>query len=282
MTGTDKSKELAPRLVEPRRWHSLALAGATVVGTGLALSIPAAAMAQTAPAPEQPAAVAEGGEGGESGTTSPAGTDEAYLEALGEIDGHLRAAIELYRQGRFALAADHVDSPDSDAYVVLSSEIAEHGHEGFARELAALDIAADQSAPLPEVEAAYAELRTRLDALWAHADADPGLLMMALSALIRGAADDYAVGVQAGAITELGEYQDALGYVEVAQSQLARLAESGDPKALEAARKGLAALDGLKPAFDGMVPAGTLSGNAGMLYAAAAQIELAAYPLKKP
>ncbi len=175
-----------------------------------------------------------------------------------------------------------MDSPDSDAYVVLSSEIAEHGHAGFAEELAALDIAADQSAPLPEVEATYAKLRVRIDALWAHAEGDPGLLMTALSALLRGAAQDYAVGVQAGAITDLGEYQDALGYVEVARAQLSRLATATDPKVLAAARKGLDALDSVKPAFDGMVPKSTLGGDAGLLYAAAAQIELAAYPLKTP
>lgn len=279
MTDRDETRRQPVRTVQPRRWGALALAGAAALGVG--------SVVPAGPAPAQTAATVapaadEGGEGGESGTVSAAGTDEAYLEALGEIDGHLHAAMALYREGRFALAADHIDSPDSDAYVILSSEIAEHGHMGFAEELAALDIAADQSAPLPQVEEAYAKLRAKIDLLWQKADADPGLLMMALSALIRGAAQDYAVGVQAGAITDLGEYQDALGYVEVARAQLSRLATSADPKVLAAAKKGLAALDTLAPAFDGMVPEGMLAGDAGLAYAAAAQIELAAYPLKAP
>lgn len=278
MTDRDETSRQPARIVQPRRWGALALAGVAALGVGPGTFAGPAAAQTAAVAP----AAGEGGEGGEGGTSSAAGTDEAYLEALGQIDGHLHAAMALYREGRIALAADHIDSPDSDAYVVLSSEIAEHGHEGFAKELAALDIAADESAPLPQVEETYARLRARIDALWQKADAEPGLLMMALSALIRGAAEDYAVGVQAGAVVDLGEYQDALGYVEVARAQLSRLTTSSDQKVLAAAKKGLAALDTLAPAFDGSVPDGALGGDAGLLYAAAAQIELAAYPLKTP
>ncbi|MCU9848450.1 hypothetical protein OEZ60_10555 [Defluviimonas sp. WL0024] len=102
----------------------------------------------------------------------------------------------------------------------------------------------------------------------------------ALLTLVRTAAEQYHEGVAGGAVTELHEYQDAWGFAQVGRAMADHMAAESDDSEKAFGKKALAALDEIAAALLGVSPKGQSLGDAGMVLAAAAKIELAAYRLK--
>ncbi|OYX44966.1 MAG: hypothetical protein B7Z02_02700 [Rhodobacterales bacterium 32-67-9] len=276
---TDSSN--TPRRVSPSAWTTLTLAGAAV---GLAISGPAAA-AGFGNGPEKLwlAQATEGGEGGEGGEAgASAGGDEVveFLTDLGLIEGHLRAGVALYRAGLADQAATHMKHPQDEIYDELSYHIADFGAEGFAEQLTALAGAVEAGAPVETVDAALADVLREIAEAREHANASEAAEAQAMVAILRQAADEYAEGVKDGTVTELHEYQDAWGFVEVAREQAVHMAGEDDAVEKAFGEKAVAALDEAREALPDVSPEGKTLGDASILHSAAAKIELAAYKLK--
>lgn len=97
--------------------------------------------------------------------------------------------------------------------------------------------------------------------------------------MVRTSADEYAIGVVEGEISNTHEYQDALGFVEVARQRLAGLTDAqraAGPDAIAEVREQLTQIESLWPSLD---PQGQVDGTASLLYGAAARIQLAALEL---
>ena len=273
-----------PRKVEPRRWTSLTMAGAAL---GVALAGPAQAAGTGefgAHGPEKLwLAQSEGGEGGEGGE---AGHDEdmdaavELLTDLGLIEGHLRAGITLYQAGLADQAITHMKHPQSEIYTELEAHLDQFGAPGFADELTALATAVEGGAPIGDAEAAFAAALTRIEEARSHAHAGGAGEAASVLGLVRVAAEEYHIGIVDGAVSNLHEYQDAWGFVQVARSVAEQMAGEDDVAERAFGEKALAALDEVAPALPGVSPEGKPLGDAGMLLAAAAKIELAAYALK--
>ncbi len=270
-----------PRRVAPTGWATLTLAGAAV---GLVISGPVAA-AGLGNGPEKLwlAQSTEGGEGGEGGEAgAAAGGDEVvdFLTDLGLLEGHLRAGVALYRAGLADQATSHMKTPADDIYDELSYHLADFGAEGFAEDLTALADEVAGGKPADAVEATLANVLTKIDEAREHTHASEAAEAQAMVAVLRRAADEYGDAVTGGKVAEPEEYQDAWGFVEVARAQAAHMAGEDDAVEKAFGEKALAALDEARESLPDVSPEGLTLGDASILHAAAAKIELAAYKLK--
>lgn len=219
-----------------------------------------------------------GGEGeGAGGAADLASDDVAYLTQFGLVRGHLRVGVELYRQSAVAAAKTHMKHPGDELYATLAPAIAARGLPDFADKLEALAQAVEGDRPAAEVEQAYAALQSAI------ADAEGGLaggelktVLKTIVRLVRTAAEEYEIGVKAGQVVNGHEYQDALGFTQVAGDLLAAIdahRRKGAETALAEIERQLAAL---KPAWPSLVPPERVSADASQIFAAAARIEIAA------
>ncbi|MEZ5777707.1 MAG: hypothetical protein R3E44_05020 [Paracoccaceae bacterium] len=271
----------APRRVEPRRWTTLTLAGTAVglavAGTGHAAGFDPVDMT----GPETLwLAQSEGGEAGESGAAADAEPEVALLARLGLIEGHLRTSQALYQAGDADMAATHAAHPRAEVYEEIEHELEEIGADQFEAELEALSEAIEGGKDSTAVGDAYDMVFARIDAARGAAKASDKEALEALVRLVRTAGDEYDHGVKDGAVDELPEYQDAWGFIQAARRQAEALAASDNETVAGVGAVAIAELDGLADALPGVQPEGGIKGDTGMLLAAAAKIELAAYKVK--
>jgi hypothetical protein len=222
----------------------------------------------------------EAGEGGERGSAaSLARSKSAYLTQLGFIRGHLRVGVELYRVGD-AAAATHMKHPEDELYATLKPALKKRRAPGFEKELGVLASRVEKKAPRAQVDAAYEAVVTAIvkaekvvPKLSRH---DIGEI---IHNLVRTAAAEYSEAVENGKIVESHEYQDALGFVLVAEDWLKKLATSGaDAAVVGEIRNQIASI---KPAWPAVVPPQSAAVDPSQIHGAAARIEIAVLGLKK-
>lgn len=277
-----------PRLLQPRRWTASTLLGATM---GLAVAGAAQARDQIQfgqpHAPERLwMATGDGGEAGEAGEAGEGGAGAAadtvpgLLDQLGQIEGHLRTARALYDPAAAGDAPLHAGHPQAEVYGNIGDRLDAIGAPQFDDDLTALDRAMRDGAPVEAIDAALAAVLARIDEARMASGATDRDRLLGINLLLRTAAAEYGVGVNNGAVVELTEYRDAWGFVQAARRTASEVAGSSDPEAATAGQAAQAALDGLDAAFPGVTPAGSVDGDAGLVLAAAARIELAAYGIR--
>ncbi|MDI3338726.1 hypothetical protein QKW60_20125 [Defluviimonas aestuarii] len=277
----------SPRKVEPRRWSALTMAGAAF-GIAIAGQTQAAGpggfdMQGTEKlwlAQSESGEAGEGGEGGEAGHAEDIDAAVEFLTDLGLIEGHLRAGIALYQAGLADQAITHMKHPQSEIYTELEVHLDQFGAPGFADELIALASAVEGGATVGDAETAFAAVLTKIEEARDHAHAGEAGEAASILGLVRVAAEEYHIGIVDGAVSNLHEYQDAWGFVQVARSVAEHMAGEDDAAEKAFGEKTLAALSELDIALPGVSPEGKPLGDAGMLLGAAAKIELAAYALK--
>ena len=215
---------------------------------------------------------AESGEGESEGgalTGDPATDDVAYIKLLGLVRGHLIAFYELNRAGAPEMAMMHVKHPESELYASLAPAFAARRKPGFADELRALAAAAANGG---DVDGAY---NAAVEAINAHLPkAKPALRLLAVSAMVRVAADEFDIGVEDdGAIVNAHEYQDAYGFLVAGRDILSGIG-GDDADTAEAVAQAHEQIEAGLASFDGLTADAT-EGRPSTLYGAAARIEIA-------
>ena len=236
---------------------------------------------------EEPAAssIAEGGEGegegeGGSGSADLAKNDVAFLERLGLIRGHLHVGHALYQEGQVEMAETHMKHPRDELYAGLVPAIRARGANPFDAALTELAEAVESDAGNERVETAWQAVDDAIDTIASSTDASVRQRLVAVANMVRTAADEYAIGVVDGEIDNAHEYQDAWGFVQIAQARLDALSPASEAErkiGAEAAE----ALEGIDRLWPGLAPEDPIEGQASTLYGAAARIELAALSLDK-
>lgn len=223
------------------------------------------------------------GEGeGEGHTASLAQDDAAYLTQLGLIRGHLNVGVDLYRNDHAAVAQTHMKHPGAELYTALKPALAARNAAGFADELEMLAARVEARAPLAEVEAAFATVQKALDAAAASVSArnDPALQFRVVVALMRAAAQEYAIAVVDGRMENAHEYQDALGFTRVAEHLVTAVATAHDDAAPDPVAEAVSVahrqLEGIQDLWVGLVPPEQLDRDPARLFGATARVELAA------
>lgn len=214
------------------------------------------------------------GEGGE--IENLATDDAAYLAHLGLIRGHLWVGLKLYREGHLKMAKTHMKHPEDELYAGLESVFKARGAKGFAKELGALADAVNNEKGDKAVEKAYKTLLTAIDASENIDQASTEHVLISIAKMVRTAAEEYAVGVKAGEITNVHEYQDAYGFTEITIARLENLSDAQKQQAQDDIKNAKAILLALRSQWPSVSPEGKVQGDAKNLYAAAARIELLA------
>jgi hypothetical protein len=217
-----------------------------------------------------------GGEGGERGAADLATNDIAYVLQLELVRGHLNVGTELFRQGAVEAARTHMKHPGDELYADLLPAFKARRAAGFDAALQRLSAAVDKNAPVGEVEAAYAAIEKEIDRVEAYARNMPVKARLAVvAALVKTAADEYAVGVVNGKVENAHEYQDAFGFTRVAKRMLGKLTPSERSRSAKAVGTIEEQFRLIEPAWPSVVPPERVSTDASLIAGAAARMELA-------
>ncbi len=146
---------------------------------------------------------------------------------LAFMSGHVSAGIALYHAGELKMAASHLMHPVSETHADERSGLDEIGfnQEIFESVSAALETQESAAILLPLLE----EAEKHLDRMRDKADGDP---IKIIRFLLETAVKEYSVGVRDGELTDVGEYQDAFGFVLVAAEHARRLPKTSKERLL--------------------------------------------------
>jgi hypothetical protein len=219
---------------------------------------------------------AEGGEGGEGSVSAATvvNSDAAYLRQLALMRGHLNVGLDLYRSGEFQAAATHMKHPEDELYAGLVPGFEARGAASFANDLGALATVIEKGGSVEEADAAYEAVLAAIgNAEKAAGAPSAAILGKVIHGLVLTAAKEFDIAVDEGRVVNGHEYQDALGFVRIAQDLMVELANLTDKKdVLEEIHTQLGKIASIWP---GVVPPQTIEADPGALYGAAARIELA-------
>lgn len=218
-----------------------------------------------------------GGSGeGEGAAVAKAAEDKvAYLSALMAIKGHLTSGAELYKSGDAAGAASHMKHPKDELYAALEPAFKKFKQRGFAKELEALSASVDSGEALGVVLEKQNAVFASIDSHMAAAAPSVKDSLLAVSALVQMAGQEFDQGVKHGSVVSVHEYQDAHGFLAVAVSTLGLLKTSGgdEDAAVAAARDQAALAFAVAPS---VAPPDLAASDSSTIYGAAARIELKA------
>ncbi len=172
------------------------------------------------------AADGEGGEGGEAGYTNE-DPDQVFAVNLLLSKGHLHVAQELSARNIWDQAAAHAQHPAAETYDNIRADLQQRGAASFETELDALVeqiIEKKSGAPLDQAfSAVFKKIDAALGTIEASKRTSPAFTMTSAMALLKQASAEYAIGVKNGKIVNLQEYQDANGFIWVADQMIAAL-----------------------------------------------------------
>ena len=265
-----------PRATQPRRWKSLAFASVTLAASPAMADLHRVAPITLAkPDSQLWLAQAQGGEGGEAGAIATAAPDAAYLAELMIVDGHMRAARDLYAMGLKDKAVELSKHPaEEGTLAALSKQIALRKAPDVAAAITAFTGVMASGAAQAEVDAALDVVSKGFDAA-AIGEADrvrPRFDAVVL--LLKAAADEYQAAIKDGAVEDLMGWHEAWSFLELAREKMKGLAQL--PLSARAAPKALEAMKAADVAFGDPMAAAPLAGDGQVLLGVAARVELIA------
>jgi len=214
------------------------------------------------------------GEGEGEGGGAMLAPEAGLIRDLGFMEGHLRAGMALYRTGDLAAANTHMGHPIEEKYGAVAEPLAARGLGRLEQELGALAAAAEAGAPADEIAAQYDTVLATIDE--GRNGISAARNAAGLVALTRVAADEYTVATEGGQVSNLHEYQDSWGFLQVVADEASDLAGSGNPAAARAGKGMLAALEATDAVFGELQGGGDFEMDASVIYGAAARMQLAA------
>lgn len=271
------------RVVVARRSLALGtLAAAVAGGSAGHAAVTAPEMAKSPDwvqlaAGEGEAAQGEGegeGEGGGAALDSEAG----LIRDLGFMQGHLRAGLALYQSGDLKAAKTHMGHPIEEKYDAVADELKDRGLARLKDELAALAQAAEDEKPIGDIAPLYERVAQTIDA--ARADVPVAKRLVGLIALTRVAGDEYTVATEGGKLSNLHEYQDSWGFLRVVDARLAKMAGVANGATAEVIGKMRSALAATDVVYGDIQGQGDFEMDPGVIYGAAARMDLALAGMK--
>lgn len=216
-----------------------------------------------------------GGEGeGGNGDGNPA---QALQRDLSFMEGHLRAGLALFETGDLAAAKTHMGHPIEEKYSAVAGPLEERGFDRLRDEIAAIAAATEAEAAPADVRAAFEAAHTTIEEVRENISVRDQVL--GLAKLVRVAGEEYAVAVEGGRLSNLHEYQDSWGFLQVVETELKQLTDSENETTAHVAKEALEYLATTDAAFGDIQGNGKYTMNPSLLHAAAARIELEAYEL---
>ena len=266
-----------PRLTQPRKWRSLALAGAAVTLAAPALAgLDAPITLGRAPDARLWLAQSQGGEGGEAGVVAAAtDPDAGYLAQLMIVEGHMIAALDLYTKGQTEPALELANHPESEGMMdTVRKALADHAAPDFTAATTAFTQTLTEGAPPDQALAALSDVHAGVVAAMAGQKDQLKTRLDAVVVLVKAASDEYAGAIDAGQVVDVMAYHEAHAFAAIARSQLAIL--MGEDLTAKAAARALDALTAADDAFSDMTLTTVEPRDPAILAAIAARVELIA------
>jgi hypothetical protein len=197
------------------------------------------------------------------------GDRASYVTKMALIQGHLWVAAQLVEAGEMDLGAKHAKHPAQEVYQELLPFFRQIGSAGFADELDAMS-QQFHSANKADFLTSYLRVMTVMNGIVADQGLDDAAKLRVARALIAQADIEYRAGVVGGEIADLQEYQDARGFLHVAETFVAQCAGSKQRDRL------LDLLQSAKSLWPSLNPKGTIPGDMQTLTLLTGQLDAAA------
>lgn len=175
-----------------------------------------------------------------------AADSEELSKRLAFMAGHVEAGIALYRAGDGEASGPHLLHPVSEAYADEREGLDALGFDPAPFQ--AVSQALENGRPAEEIEPQLEAVEANLASMRETVGGDAVIVISYLMDLV---AEEYAVGVGDGTVTDDGEYQDAWGFAHVAR----QVADDPTIENAEAVRAELDALIALWPEAAPIPPA---------------------------
>ena len=202
-------------------------------------------------------------------------TDNEYLTNLNLMKGHLWVGIELYKAKHIENAKRHMKHPKSELYGDIIPTFEAKGTAGFAAELEGLALSVENEESISTIENNYQNLFDAIDNNQQFvADVNKsidGKITLVVS-LLEIAAEEYAVGIIEGEVKNKFEYQDALGFTEVAKNILKNI-QTDDMSEKDRLAKVISIIDTLSILWPQLVPTGNIDGDSKSILDAVKEIK---------
>ena len=202
-------------------------------------------------------------------------TDNEYLTNLNLMKGHLWVGIELYKAKHIENAKRHMKHPKSELYGDIIPTFEAKGTAGFAAELESLALSVENEESISTIENNYQNLFDAIDNNQQFvADVNKsidGKITLVVS-LLEIAAEEYAVGIIEGEVKNKFEYQDALGFTEVAKNILKNI-QTDDMSEKDRLAKVISIIDSLSILWPQLVPTGNIDGDSKSILDAVKEIK---------
>ncbi|NCF44122.1 MAG: hypothetical protein GWP70_04795 [Proteobacteria bacterium] len=173
-----------------------------------------------------------------------------FVTKLALIQGHLWVAAQLVEADQMPLAAKHAKHPAQEVYQELLPFFAAIDSSGFAQELEHMSGKFGTSSD-GAFEPAYRQVMAAIDTIVASQQLNCVANFRVAKNLVAQAFVEYQAGLQSGVIVDLQEYQDARGFVQIAEKLIQRCEAS---KAREVLLAQVAAAKQLWPSLNPQEP----------------------------
>ena len=157
--------------------------------------------------------------------TDDQGDRASYVTKMALIQGHLWVAAQLVEAGEMDLGAKHAKHPAQEVYQELLPFFRQIGSAGFADELDAMS-QQFHSAHKADFLTSYLRVMTVMNGIVADQGLDDAAKLRVARALIAQADIEYRAGVVDDEIADLQEYQDARGFLQIAETFVVQCAGS--------------------------------------------------------
>ena len=264
----------SPRPIQPRVWTSLALASVTLATSPALANMTPAPITLSMPQARIWLAQAEGGEAGEAGAIADASPELAYLGQLYIVQGHMVAALDLYKRGMVDEAIGLSYHPEAEMMDAVRKGLADHGAADISPAMAAFSLAMEEGDDIAQAQAALNAVQDAIAQAAAPQATNLRLRFDALALIVRAAANEYAQSTEGGTVGDIFAYHESHAFISVAQGLAQDLTQIG--QANHAAERVLAALKGSEEAFGDMRLPTLEAHNPAVLLAVAAKVELIA------
>jgi len=191
--------------------------------------------------------------------SAPAFTAEQVRDvtALAHMWGHLLTSLANWEVGNYEMASIHAAHPLEEHWGLVADELEEQGAAALLKEaLEAYATLAGQVEDAAQVKAAHekalAAVQQAMEALVGDAVSDDPAFRAALVAeLLEAVEEEYGEAFEGGRIADLEEYQDAWGFLQVAQALYEPIADevkAAEEEAVHEIEEGFEVLSGAFPA----------------------------------
>jgi hypothetical protein len=157
--------------------------------------------------------------------TDDKGDITSYVTKMALIQGHLWVAAQLVEAGEMDLGAKHAKHPAQEVYQELLPFFRQIGSAGFADELDAMSQQL-HSANKADFLTSYLRVMAVINGIIADQGLDDAAKLRVARALIAQADIEYRAGVVDDEIADLQEYQDARGFLQIAEKFVVQCAGS--------------------------------------------------------